>query len=239
MFGEKTCLCGTFSPPPPSPPPFWVLDIKRRTLGISRVTICLSNLQPLLQKSPANMGSFLSKENDNFWSLPVVTEWQRLIGCLIFIGHFLQKNPMISGSFAENDLQLEVSYGSDPPCTTPVSPCNFTRHCDTLQHSATHYIFDLVSPWPNLSSPFASSLSSSLSSSLLLLSPPFLYTSLLLSPPFAANLHDPHNYMPTAWHTWGISHTTWMLLIYKSRMLLPVPEKMRDTYIYIYVYMYT
>jgi len=32
--------------------------------------------------------------------------WPRPIGCLIFIGHFLQKSPTISGSFAEGDLQL-------------------------------------------------------------------------------------------------------------------------------------
>ena len=42
--------------------------------------------------------------------------WRRCIGCFIFIGHFPQNCPIIDGSFAERDLQLQASYGSSTPC---------------------------------------------------------------------------------------------------------------------------
>jgi len=46
------------------------------------------------------------------------TGWRRPIGCLIFVGHFRKKSPIIIGSFAENDMQLKASHGLAPPCTS-------------------------------------------------------------------------------------------------------------------------
>jgi len=45
------------------------------------------------------------------------TGWRRPTGCLISIGQFPQKIPVISGSFAKNHLQLKTSYGFSPPCS--------------------------------------------------------------------------------------------------------------------------
>jgi len=52
---------------------------------------------------------------------PTASTW-RPTGCLIFIGHFPQKNPIINGSFAENDRQLKASYRLHPLDSCSLSP---------------------------------------------------------------------------------------------------------------------
>jgi len=64
-----------------------------------------------------------------------LTSWRRRKGCLICIGHFPQKSPMICGSFAEWDLQLKAFSASSPPCTPPSisgSVCGTLLQCVAL-----------------------------------------------------------------------------------------------------------
>ena len=52
--------------------------------------------------------ALLRKMTEILKSQLTATEWQRCVGCLIFVGHSPQKSPVINGSFAERDLQLKV-----------------------------------------------------------------------------------------------------------------------------------
>jgi len=38
----------------------------------------------------------------------------------MFIGHFPQKNPIVSGSFAEDDVRLQASYESAALCKSEI-----------------------------------------------------------------------------------------------------------------------
>ena len=79
--------------------------------------------------------------------------WRRPIECLIFIGHFPQKSPMIIGSFAGFDSVLRCYTW--PPCSIfTLWLLLFATHCTTLQHTATQcnntYNIPDVRPWTSM-----------------------------------------------------------------------------------------
>ena len=68
------------------------------------VAVCCSARHYILQKRPTYFQG--TREGR--------TGWRRPIGCLICIGHFPQKSPIISSVVAENDLQLKAFCASLP-----------------------------------------------------------------------------------------------------------------------------
>jgi len=64
----------------------------------------------------------LSKKKNTvllLWCLQnVYTGWRKCIGCLVLIGHFPQKRPIIIGVFVESDVQLKVSDASTAACSS-------------------------------------------------------------------------------------------------------------------------
>ena len=95
----------------------WQGDMTHNTLRYNLSRMQLPRMRAP-QKSPIISGSFAANESPSH-----PTGRRRVIGCLIFTGHFPQKSRIISGSFAANDLRLEASYEFLPSCRNTWMNC--------------------------------------------------------------------------------------------------------------------
>jgi len=72
------------------------------------------------------------------------TKWQRRLACLVFIGYFPHKSPIVGRYPAERDQQLEASYASSPPCSRFLNPRTQTAHDNHMRWKKGKYVTEFL-----------------------------------------------------------------------------------------------